>query len=486
MDTNINLIRKVLSNKIVFYLISRYFTYFIQFITSLLIAAKLGPYYLGVWGFLLLIMNYFQQIHFGVANSLNVLLVHHKEDKSLSEKYVNNSLLLVFAISIIAVVVFICIYKSGIETFEKYAVSNYVILISIIIVLQYFNALFVNIYRVKNLIGLVTFSQSIIVLLNFVAVVFFAGDRLILYLVLGNVLGNLLVVLAAIPSKVIPVFKLSDINSKHLHNILKKGIYLFLYNTSNMFIIISIRSFVSSRYSVTEFGLFTFSYSFAHAMLLFMEAISFIIFPKLIDKMSSPNNEEVKSVMNQLTINYVSCSHFLIFSALLLFPVLIYFLPKYQDSIQCLNLVALSILMATYSYGSATMLIAKNKEKISALVAIISLVINCIISFILIDIIQVEYSKVILSSMIAYFVMTMLFNAYAYKYCGFTWEKMLKDNYPLRFMFPYLVAVIICLFKMEYIIVVPIILYVCMNLSDIKMMKESIIKIVGNSKIFNV
>ena len=67
-------------NKILFYLVSRYVTYGIAFISSLFIAAKLGPFYMGVWGFILLILNGFSQLHLGIGNSLNVLLDHNKEN----------------------------------------------------------------------------------------------------------------------------------------------------------------------------------------------------------------------------------------------------------------------------------------------------------------------------------------------------------------------------------------------------------------------
>ena len=73
-------IKAIFTNKIIIYLLSRYGTYGLQFLVSLSIAAKLGPYYLGIYGFINLIVSYFGQINFGIPHSLNVLLVHHKSD----------------------------------------------------------------------------------------------------------------------------------------------------------------------------------------------------------------------------------------------------------------------------------------------------------------------------------------------------------------------------------------------------------------------
>lgn len=78
-------------NKIVVYLLTRYCTYALQFIVSLIIAAKLGPYHLGVYGFFTLILNYFSQINLGIQHSLDVLLAHNKVDKEKSNNFIINS-----------------------------------------------------------------------------------------------------------------------------------------------------------------------------------------------------------------------------------------------------------------------------------------------------------------------------------------------------------------------------------------------------------
>ncbi len=91
---------RIAKNKIFVYMATRYIIYFIQFLTTLLIAAKLGPYYMGIWGFILLLINYFSQLHFGIANSLNVFLVHHK-DNYTRDSYIVNSLILILYLSLI-------------------------------------------------------------------------------------------------------------------------------------------------------------------------------------------------------------------------------------------------------------------------------------------------------------------------------------------------------------------------------------------------
>ena len=81
MEKLIKVVQTVAKNKVVLFLFSRYATYFIHFINSLFIAVYLGPYYLGIWGFISLIIQYVNQINFGIAHSVTAIIsVHKKKD----------------------------------------------------------------------------------------------------------------------------------------------------------------------------------------------------------------------------------------------------------------------------------------------------------------------------------------------------------------------------------------------------------------------
>ena len=473
-------------NKILLYLFSRYFIYGLQFIISLVIAVKLGPYYLGVWGFLLLIINYFQQAHFGIANSLNVLLVQHKKDNAKSDSYISNSIFLVTCLAFIALSFFLTLCVSGLKSFQKYGVNEYYIYISVIIVLQYYSQLFLNIFRVKNKIGYVTFSQSVIVILNFVVIFFTEGESLVLYLLIGNMIGCLLNTLAAYPAHVLNKIAFSYIKFSIQKEIVKKGLFLFVFNTCNVLIIISTRTFISNYYPVEQFGLFTFSYSFAHAMLLLLESLSFIIFPKLIDKMSVSKNSIAKQNVIDITNYYTTCSHFLIYVALLLFPLLIWFFPKYSNALQCLNLTAMTILMSSFGYGCGTLLIARNKEKQSAFSSSTALLFNCFLCYILIYVINVEFSVAIIASMFAYLIQTFLLCNSAYKLMGCSPMEMIRNNYPLRLVIPYVIGVVACIFEMESLLIIPLIVFLIFNLKYLLQIKGQLTRMLNNDKIFNV
>lgn len=116
-------------------------------------------------------------------------------------------------------------------------------------------------------------------------------------------------------------------------------------------------------YTVEEFGYFTFAFTLANAVLLLLEAFSFVILPKVIDRLTSADPQEIKQVIHKLRVNYISLAHGCIYLALLFFPVLLHFVPKYSSTLTGLQLMALAIMLNTNSFGYGSYLMAQNKEK---------------------------------------------------------------------------------------------------------------------------
>ena len=462
---------QVLKNKVVFYLASRYITYAIQFVSSLVIAAKLGPYYMGIWGFILLIIQYFQQIHFGIVNSFNVLYVHHRDNEQDCNNYIVNSLLLISYLALIVVGFYLYYIIVGIKGFYKYSVDGYITWICLIAVLQYFVQFFITLFRVKNMLTSVIFCQSIIVFLNFVCIFFVEGEKLIQWLVVGYVVGNLLCVILAFMSGSIPNFRNVNVSISCQKEILKKGLYLFLYNSCFYFIIISIRTIISGHYTVGEFGTFTFSFTLAHAILLLLEALAFIIFPKVIGLLSSSDKEKVAATINMLRSIYITSAHLLIYIALICFPFLLWFFPKYEGALAVLNFIALTILMNYNSYGYLDFLIAQNKEKTSAFLSFGALIVNCTIALLGVVCFHWQYEHVILATLVTYllFSATVVFFACRLLKQNFALEKW----FPVRLMIPYITALLISFYQLTNYIFIPLFIFILLNWQQMQEIKTT-------------
>ena len=477
----------ILKNKVIFYLASRYLTYFVQFVTSLVIAAELGPYYMGIWGFILLLLQYFQQFHFGIANSFNVLYVHHRGERQECDNYTGNSLVLIGYLAGMVILFYLYYQFVGIEGFEKYHAGKYIVYICLIAILQYFVQFFINLFRVKNQLNRVTFCQSIIVLLNFVCIFFFRGEQLIVSLVTGYVIGNVSCVILAFTSGSIPALNDVKISISYQKEILKKGIYLFLYNSCFYFIIISIRTIISANYSVEEFGMFTFSFSLAHAIMLILEAFSFIIFPKVISKLSSDNMTEVENTISLLRSIYITSAHFLVYLALPCFPILLHFMPKYSGTITALNLIALTILMSTCSYGYLELLIARNKEKTAAILAAFALLFNGGIAMYMVTCLHCDFSHVILATMITYYLFSLVVCVRGRIFMEKKGENnLLNEFFPVRLAIPYFTALTLSIFRLENLIVITVFCFVFLNWKQKKNIIRLTQKILSKPSLINL
>ena len=455
----------IIKNKVVIYLASRYLTYFLYFVTSLVVASKLGPFYFGIWGFVLLLINYFQQIHFGIHNSFNVLYVQNRNSETECKNYVANSLVLEGYLGIIICILFVIYTVCGSSWFEKYDADKYFIWVCLIAILQHFNTMLINLFRVKNMLGSVAFCQTIVVLLQFISIFIFSGETLIYMLILCYVVGYSVAFLMAWSSGALRL-KGARISLAYQGTILKKGLLLFLYNTCFYFIIISVRTIISSNYEVEEFGLFTFSFTLAHAVMLLLESLMFVIFPKMIGKMTGDDKEAIQSSLRQFRLVYISSAHGLIYLALIAFPFLIKLFPNYSGALTSMNLIALTVLMNTSGSGYTELLIARNKENILSIVSFVALVVNVLGALLLAFVAHVGFSYVILASLITYFLYTFAIARIGRNIIGSGCNPFMRDFFPLRLSLPFVSALVISIFQWETFIFVPFVLFAVLNINE--------------------
>lgn len=472
----------ILKNKILIYLVSRYLVYGIQFLTSIIVAAKLGAYYMGVWGFVLLLINYFSQFHLGIANALNVLLVQHKDNKCKYNEYVWNSLFATLLLILFVALFYIYTEFVGIDDIVKFHANKYVLPVCLIAMLQYYNGIFTNIFRVENKLNSISFCQSILVILPFVCVFFFKGKILVDILVSCYLLGTMISFIYAICSKIIPIPNLSIFKKEMLKEILKKGVYLFLYNSCFAFIVISIRTIVSSNYSVNDFGKFTFAFTLGNAVMMLMDAFSFIAFPKVLSVLGDKKKSEVEYSLKYYSEIYTTCAHLVMYVFLLMMPALLYFMPQYSDSVPAFNIIGLALLMNAHNFLMSSFLIAKNMEKVSAKISMQGLILNVVIAIFLVKGLYVAYNLVVLATLITYFFMTIL----TFNQCRKEIRISLRDVFPIRMVIPYIVALILSIYSVSDFLWIPFILFVVLNFKRIVKLKDLTLRLINDSNLINI
>ncbi|MDB4293008.1 oligosaccharide flippase family protein [Maribacter sp.] len=487
MEKLIKVVQTVAKNKVILFLFSRYATYFIHFINSLFIAVYLGPYYLGIWGFISLITQYVNQINFGIAHSVTALISVHKKKEFYVQKIIGTSLTMLLGLSLVVVLFFIANAVFNLQLGAKYNFSTYAPIVVLIGILGYFNSLFSSVFRVYGRLFEIAFNQTVFPLLILASILFFKKDELLWALVGANFLAFLVsfvLYVSRSPVSLKPTFIFSLFKT-----IQKKGWHLFVYNSSFYFIIISTRSFVSGFYSVEEFGYFTFAFSLANVVLMVLQAFSFLIFPKLLNRFASATADQNNALLKKLRDAYVTTSHLLVHIAILLFPLFLVVFPQYSSVSEAFVLIALAVVLYSNSFGYSGLLIAKGHEKRLSRLSLLALIINIITAFVLIRVFHVPFAMVIIATMISYFIYVFMLGVMGRKMLGLPTSlvSVVKDIYPLRLLIPYVTTLGLLFFSVpEYYYILSLILFVVLNFKVLSKLKTLMKSIISNPNFINI
>lgn len=451
-------------NNVLRFVFVGYITYFIQFINSLFIAVYLGPYYLGVWGFIMLVIQYVNQFNFGISHSVNALLSTNKKNILYISKLVGTAFMLLMTLSFIIAILFAANNLLNLNIGEKYEFPKFATIVFIIAILGYFNALISNIFRIYGKLFEIAFSQIIFPFLSLICIIFFKGENLLWSLVIANAIAfslSFMIFISKTPIKI----KLSFDKSLAII-ILHKGWHLFVYNTSFYLIIISTRSFVSAFYDVSEFGYFTFAFTLANAILLLLESISYLIYPKMLNRFALCSYKEVSTLLEMVRDAYITSSHALIHLAIMVFPLFLLQFPQYENASNVFKLIALTIVLYTNSFGYSGLIIARNEEKKLGLIALTALIFNIIFAFILVNVFKVTYTYVIISTMITYlmYVFALGFVGRKIMNLEIDFVSVFNDIFPFRLFFPYILSFIFMVYFVNDIYyVIPSLLFIILN-----------------------
>lgn len=465
-------------NKLVVYLVTRYMTYFIQFLTSLLLANKLGPTNYGIWGFILLLISYFNMINFGLSNSMNVILVQNRENNSVQNEYIKNDMFLVTILGCFIMTLLLVYVCTGMSWFSKYTISYEFLIICIIAVMAHFNTNLTIISRVKNDFYRIAFYQSIIPILSFICVLFFDDRNLLMALLLTYLTGNSVSLFVFLYRK---SFSFSgNISKEKCNQILSKGWWLFIYNLFFYLILVSTRTLISRFYSIEDFGFFSFSFTLGDAVLLLFQAAANVVFPKVLAKLGDKGGSKKKTI-KLIDSTYVMAVYFAVLFVCCLFPVILLLFPEYQSCNICMSLVAITMALYTNSYAYTSYLMTNNKERLLAGIALFCLAVNVLLALLIINVLELPYSYVILSTMISYYMFYVLCAKFVQRIAK---EKISVFNWRLHI--PTICALILIVTGLSKYVFVALLFYVIVNRQNFKSLISFVRNIWKDYRIINV
>ena len=433
--------KKLYYNELFNYIIIRYISYALQFINSLFIAKLLGTYYFGIWAFLLLILQYLSFLHFGLPYSTNVLIsVEKKQQEKNISQIIFNSFILIFIIGAIILTISILFHLLEISLFTKYEFGNYSILIVVVVLLNYFNEIFINIFRAYGKLREVGFFQIIIHILTVPVLFIFDRQYLIFGLIGAYLFGHFFSIILF--SKKFPL-RLSNIaiSKQLLKVLLSRGIKLLFFNVSFYLIMISSRTLVSSFYNVQSMGVYSFSNSIAQASVMLIGIIGFALFPKLVNRLGSDQSIVVaQEIVSKLKFLYSTGVNLLLYSIIMLFPLVISFLTQYNNSYRTLVYLLLAQIIIASSFSYSNLIIARGKELFMAMSAIFAVVVNIIFGFLFSKVLLLDFEFIAIAAMISVIIYTYNIVRMGRRILNLTnnFSSVLKDIFPLRIFIPFI------------------------------------------------
>lgn len=483
----IPIVSKITSNKVLNYTISTYIIYVLYFVNSIFIAIYLGPYYLGIWGFINLVIQYLAQLNFGITHSVNSIVSISKDDKNYITRILGSSIALLSLLSVFLLLFFLFSVMFNFDIGNKYHFYNYLPLVLIVAILAFYNSLLSNIYRAYGKLNEIIFNQIFYPLISLLCIFFYRGVDLLWALVISNAISSIIIFIVLIVRCPISIKPNLDVNLGKM--VIRKGLYLFLYNTSFYLIIITTRSFVSAYFLVTEFGYFTFAFTLANAVLLLLQSFSFLIYPKLLNRFSKFSNEQSYSLLKDVRSAYLTVSHLIIHFAILLIPVFLLFFPKYESAQKAYPIIALTVVLFSNSFGYQELMISKSNERKLGFLAFCCLVLNLVLCFIMIKVFNVPYYLLSLGTMITYVVYVFLVGKNGIKLLNLDsdFKTVIKDIYPARIMIPYFISLLVFFtYNKGIYLCIPILVFLILNYKTILGFKKIIKLILFKPEIINI
>ncbi|MDL2281598.1 oligosaccharide flippase family protein [Parabacteroides sp. OttesenSCG-928-G06] len=480
-------IHSLYKNKIIGYVVTRYATMGVQFVNSILIAAFLGPFYLGVWGFANMILQYITQVNLGLPYSLNVMLSIHKNDPQRTRTLLSTSLLLYIILAVVLAVLTLIAYFSGFSLGKKFEFDNYIFYVVCIAILTHFNSLYTNYFRVKNRLGVIIFYQSIIPLLTLL-LLFCARGETLLYVLLWTMLGGHLMSFILYTWQARSDLILPD--KEMIQPLLRKGWYLFLYNACFYMIMLSTRSVVSEYYEVEELGFFSFAFTLANIIVLLFDSFNFLIYPKTINRFSqAPTTKEVLRILNLIRENYITAIHLVMYVFIILFPYLITLFPQYETIGKCFSLIAMTVVFYSNCFVFSSLLTAFGAEKKLSLLAAFALLLNVLFALFISCVLKAGYAYVILSTMLAYIIYNVMLAFVSYRKLKVKMSliSLLKDNFPVRLFLPFFLCLFFVIMDFAWFYSLALLcLFLVLNRKQLWNVKRVIVRIIADSSVINI
>lgn len=459
-------LKNILQSNIIKFVSTKYLAFGIQVINAFLIAKNLGVYYYGIYGFAILLLQYLSYSNFGVQYSLNVVLSTSKQTSEKSSKLFTYAILFTILISLLLLFIATILYFNDFFLqFKKYSINSYIFIVLLCSLFQNLNNVFINLYRIYAKLNEVNYFYLTSPFLQLVVLFLFNSTDLFYALLISQLLANLINFLIFVKNN--PVnFKFS-FDFSIFKELITRGISLLLYNISFYLILLSAKTIVGYFYKVNEFALFNFANNYLVAILMLIESINFLFFPKILNMFSkTENNNEILLLLKKIRKVYLPVVFFTLLISFLILPIIFIFLPNYKESYLSIAFIILAQLFQANNFGFSTLLLQRKQEKMLALFGFISVSIIIILSIITKLFLNISFSYIGLYIAIAMFFYNILTVYWSNKivFNKKSIKNTLGNIIDLKLVLPIILNMIIIIFYPHYYIsIICLLLFIIIN-----------------------
>lgn len=423
--------KNIFKNQRILFTLNRYTAYVIKFVQGLFIAKFLGPYYLGIWGLISVLLQYFQYSSLGIQYSLNVELSinRHNPKSEYSGLVIYNSLLVNVFIGLVFILLSVVLYELKPEMLVRYDIIDLIIVIFSLGVLNNLCTIFINIYRSYDSFFKIGLNELTFNLIPFIFIFFFKDLELIRVLLYSMLVLRIIHILLFIYKFKFPiVFKLDN---KLLVTLFKTGFLLMLINIGYNLFFMLIKTFVGKYYSVEEMGQFTFCFTITNAVVLGVQSFLFTMYSSILNEMANDNsaNKMILQNINKKSIAYNYTVMILIMLVISGLPILFMFFDKYKASYVTLIYILLAQAFFTAGTMHATYLFAKKQQIILVKKTLsVSFVFLLIVFFLTQQKVKLDYIGLIILIFSFFYAYVQILSSHRFLGVHFSLHLFIKDN----------------------------------------------------------
>ena len=363
-----------------YFTIFRYGIFFLQAVKGFVLAYFLGPFFLGIYGFIMLYQQYFSYSNLGIEYSVNSEVAILDSNNIIEkQKLINSAFTWTFFMSILLMLISLVIFVSKIELFPFENSHAYIFILMLLTVFSHFQKIFVNIFRIEKKLKPIILSEFVTVSSLFLIIFLFDGIDLINATLYG---WTLIVFLILIYFKIIYKTSISY-NTSRIKHLFKIGFPLLIYALSYYLMSLMTRTLIGVYHPTEVMGYFTIAVSITTATMLGLNTITWLIFPSLIKRLNDIflNKEQLTNYIITITNKIVVLVLIIISISILLLPVLFHILDEYKPVLFTLIILLINQLVFNVTYVIVTLCIARKLHLQIALVSVISVLISTLFSF---------------------------------------------------------------------------------------------------------